>query len=98
MLSSVFSRNKDVVYVMPTKCLKTENIFDIVKYVIMSLEEIGFRVISVIIDNNTINKKAMSFFYSPVKLSIVCPHLVLKSQPLFFLFDSVDILKCIRNN
>ena len=33
MLSSVFSQYKDVVHVMPTKCLKAENIFDIVKHI-----------------------------------------------------------------
>ena len=39
-----------------SKCLKGENLFDIVKYVIPDLEEIGFRVISLISDNNSINK------------------------------------------
>ena len=58
MLSSVFSQNKDVVYVMPIKCLKAGNLFDIIRCVITGLEEIGFRVT---IDNNAINKKAMAF-------------------------------------
>ena len=40
----------------------------------------------------------MSLFCTPAKLSIVYPHPVLKSRPLFFLFDTVHILKCIRNN
>lgn len=98
MLSSVFSQYKDVVHVMPTKCLLAENLFDIIKRVIIGLEDIGFKVLSVITDNNAINKKAMSFFCSPSKLSIVYPHPVRTSSPLFFLFDSVHILKCIRNN
>ena len=97
MLSSVFSQYKDVVHVMPTKCLKAESLFDIIKHII-GLEEIGFQVLSIIIDNNAINKKAISLFCSPPKLSIVYRHPVLKSQPLFFLFDSVHISKCIRNN
>ena len=29
ILSSVYSQYKDVVYVMPTECLKAENLFDI---------------------------------------------------------------------
>ena len=98
MLSSVFSKYKDVVHVMPTRRLKAENLFDIIRRLIIGLEEIGFRVLSVITDNNAINKKAMSFFCSPAKLSIVYPHPFMKSRPLFFLFDSVHILKCIRNN
>ena len=63
MLNSVFSQYKDVVYVMPTKCLKADNSFDIVKHIINGLEEIGFQVSLIITDNNAINKKAISFFW-----------------------------------
>ena len=42
MLSSVFLKYKDVVHTMPTKCLKADNVFDLVKNIIISLEEIGF--------------------------------------------------------
>ena len=42
MLNSVFSQYKDVVHAMPNKCLKADNVFYIVKCIIMSLEEIGF--------------------------------------------------------
>ena len=62
------------------------------------MEEIGFKVLYVIMDNNAINKKAMYLFCTPAKLSIVYPHPVLKSRPLFFIFDSVHILKFITNN
>ena len=58
MLSSVFSQYKDVVHVMPTKCLKAESLFDIIKCIIIGLEEIGFQVLSIIRDNNAINKKS----------------------------------------
>ena len=71
MLSSIFSQY--VVDTMPTKCLKAENLFDIVQLIIKKL-------------------------YSPPKLSILNSHSVIKSRPLFFLFDCVHILKCIRNN
>ena len=70
MLSSVFSQCKDVV---PTKHLQAENLFDIVKRIIIGLE-IGFQVLSIITDNNAINKKAIFFFCSPPKHSILYPH------------------------
>lgn len=98
MLRSVSSEYKDVVHVMPAKCLKAENLFDIVKRLIVGLEEIGFKVLAVVTDNDTRNKKAMSLFCNPEQLSIVYPHPVVHSRPLFFLFDSLDVLKCIRNN
>ena len=63
---------------MPSKCLKAENLFDIVKRIIIGLEEIGFQVLSIITDDKAINKKAISFFCSTSKLSIVYPHPVIK--------------------
>ena len=65
---------------MPTKNLKAENLFDIVKRIIIGLEEIDFQISSIITDNNVINTKAISFFCCPRKLSIVYPHPVIKSQ------------------
>ena len=41
MLSSVFSQYKDIVHVMPTKCLKAESLFDIIKHVIIGLSIIN---------------------------------------------------------
>ena len=35
MLSSVFSQYKDVVHLMPTKCLKAESLSDIIKRIII---------------------------------------------------------------
>ena len=74
MLSSVFSQYKDVVHVIPTKYQKAENLFDIVKHTIIGLEEISFHVLSITADNNAINKKAISFFCSTPKFSIVYIH------------------------
>ena len=62
------------------------------------MEEIGFKVLCVIKDNNAINKNAMSLFCTSAKLSIVYSHPVMKFRPLFFILDSVHILKYFRNN
>ena len=59
MFNSVFQQYKDVVYVMPTKWLKTENSFDLVKSIIIGL------VISIIRDNNAINKNLYLFCSLP---------------------------------
>ena len=55
MPSMVISQYKDVVHVMPTKRLKAESLFDIIKHIIIGLEEIHFQVLSIITDNNAIN-------------------------------------------
>ena len=78
--------------------MNAEYLFNWIKKVIIGLEEIGFKVICVSTDNNAINKKALSYFSSPAKLSIVYQHPVDMTRPLFFMFDAVHLLKCIRNN
>ncbi|XP_064120459.1 uncharacterized protein LOC135225155 [Macrobrachium nipponense] len=98
MLNSITSTFKDVVHIIPTKCIKAETLHAIIRKVIVGLENIGFTVLVVITDNNSINSKAMSFFANPPKLSIVYPHPLHISRPLFFMFDSVHIFKCLRNN
>ena len=95
MISSIFSSYKDVVYILPSNKLTSEILHG---FISKTIKAIGFRVISVITDNNSINSKAMSLFVSPPKKSIVYPHPSENSRPLFFILDSVHILKCIRNN
>lgn len=98
MVSSIKSKFKDVVHILPTVTMKAELLYNLLKRVILGLEDIGFSVICVVTDNNAINGKALSYFAKPPKLSIVYPHPAQCNRPLFFMFDSVHILKCIRNN
>ena len=85
-------------HVMPNKCRRAKNLFDIVKHIIIGLVDIGFQELSRIRDNIAIDRKAISSFCSPPKFSFVYPHLVMKSRPLFFQFHSDYILKFIRKN
>ena len=62
MLNSVFSQYKDGIHIISTHCFKAENLFDRVKFIIIGLNEIGFRVLSITTVNNTINKKQYLFF------------------------------------
>jgi len=98
MISSVFLSYKDVVHILPTSKITAEELHAMIKKIVCGLENIGFRVITVITDNNAINRKSMSFFADPARLSIAYPHPCDQSRPLFFIFDTVHILKCIRNN
>lgn len=98
MVGSIKSGYKDVVHIIPAKCMKAETLHHILRNVIIGLEQIGFFVMSVVTDNNAINGKALSLFAKPPTLSIVYPHPADKSRPLFFMYDAVHLLKCIRNN
>ena len=73
---------------MPTKCLKPENLFDIVKSLKIGLEEIGFQILSIITDNNPKNKKAISFFAIPQIFQLYI-HIQLWSLDLFSSYSSI---------
>lgn len=64
----------------------------------MALEEIKFEVLGIVCDNNAINKKSVSMFSDPPSIRVVYTHPCDASRPLFYIVDSVHILKCIRNN
>lgn len=98
MITSIKSNFKEVIHISPTSTIKHDILHNFIETIIINLEKIGFRVFCVISDNNALNGKAMSNFSQNKKLSIVYPHPVDKSRPLFFLYDSVHLLKCIFCN
>nr|XP_054933507.1 uncharacterized protein LOC129387861 [Dermacentor andersoni] len=97
-IQSLLSSNKDVVRILPVAQIDAKALHDFLRKIVLDLEASGFRIIAVISDNNSINRKAMSYFAKPASVSIVCQHPADPSRPLFFVVDPVHILKCIRNN
>lgn len=98
MIASLLSPFKEVVHILPVKCINFEILHNVIKKVIIGLENISFKVTSAVTDNNSINPKAMSLFMTPPQRSFVYPHPADKNRPLFFFIDSVHIFKNIRNN
>ncbi|XP_049960432.1 uncharacterized protein LOC126481016 [Schistocerca serialis cubense] len=98
MIQSLLSSFKEVVHILPVNTLQACDLFTYVKNVITGLHSIGFKVICVVTDNNSINRKCMAYFSTPPKKSVVYPHPSDPSSPLFFIINSVHVLKCIRNN
>ena len=47
MISSVFSKYKDVVYLLPTCGMSASDLNVMLKKIIVGLEDIGFRVIAI---------------------------------------------------
>ena len=68
MIGCVFFKYKDVVHLLPTCRMSTSDLNFMLKKIIVGLEDIEFRVIAVITDNNSINRKALSYFVLPPKL------------------------------
>lgn len=98
MIQSLLSDFKDVVYILPVNKMNANNLFAIIKKILLGLETIGFKIIVIVTDNNSINRKALSYFANPPQSSIVYPNPLEKNRPLFVINDTVHILKCIRNN
>ncbi|GBN61968.1 hypothetical protein AVEN_214159-1, partial [Araneus ventricosus] len=103
MISSVTSY-RDVVHVWPVKSIKYDDLHCMIRKIIDKLEHIGFIVFAVVSDNNSINRSAMSQFDTPVdskkkkEFRMVYVHPSDKKRPLFYLIDSVHLIKCVRNN
>ncbi|GFU61323.1 uncharacterized protein TNCV_5033681 [Trichonephila clavipes] len=55
MIQSLLSPLKEVVHIMPVKKIDAEKLFAVVKKTIVELDGIGFKVIGVVSDNNSIN-------------------------------------------
>ena len=97
MLQSLFSKYKDVVHILPVKKITGETLHSILKSIILGLENIGFKVVVVVSDNNSINRKRMNLFNNPLS-DYIYPHPCDPNRPLFFCIDTVHLIKCVRNN
>ena len=98
MLSSILSNNRDVVSLVPVQQMTSSYLCDLTKQVITNVTNAGYTVISIISDNNVVNRK---MFMSLSGFDHLMPYIinpVNNIDKIFILFDSVHILKCIRNN
>lgn len=97
MISSIFSKNKDVVGLYPVNHLKAELLLKLLKIVIKILTDTGYQIVTVISDNNSVNRNCFEQLCGgSIKSSI--PNPFNSNWKIFILFDTVHILKCIRNN
>lgn len=98
MLAGLRSNYKDVAHILPVYKMTAEVLHRFLKKIIIELENIGFKILTVVTDNNSINRKAMSLFVHPAKVNEVYKHPADENRPLFFIIDTVHIMKNIRNN
>ena len=97
MLSSIRSKNKDVISLIPVQKMNAEQLCQMIKQVIANVTEAGYKIVSIISDNNVINRKSFILLSGSETLKpfIINP---LNNEKIFLLFDTVHLLKCIRNN
>ena len=97
MLCSLLSANKDVAAMVPVKNLTTDYLKGCTVDIITMLENAGYYVFCLISDNNRVNRNMFADLCGG-SLSSYVQHPCAADRKLFFLFDSVHLLKCIRNN
>ncbi|KAH8020180.1 hypothetical protein HPB51_025341 [Rhipicephalus microplus] len=72
MIQSLLSAFKEVAHILPVKTLQGEDLHCMLEKVILGLEKIGYRVIAVVCDNNSLNRKAMKMFLpEPAVIKII---------------------------
>ena len=97
MLCSLLSPNKDVAAMVPVKNLTAAYLKDCTLKVIAMLEKAGYLVFCLISDNNRVNRNMFTEICGG-SLTPYVQHPFAADRKLFFLFDSVHLLKCVRNN
>jgi len=98
MVSSIRSDHKLVVGMFPVKKMDSEFLFGVTKIVIENLCRAGYDVVSVISDNNRINRKMFSMLTEGTESTYFITNPINPEKNIYLLFDSVHLLKSIRNN
>jgi hypothetical protein len=97
MLCSLLSSNKDVAAMIAVKNLNTVYLTELTNKVIVMLENAGYFVFCLISDNNRVNRNMFTQMCNG-ELQPYIKHPLNDERKLFFLFDSVHLIKCMRNN
>ncbi|BFZ13694.1 hypothetical protein BsWGS_16733 [Bradybaena similaris] len=97
MISSMFGNYTEVVGLIPMKKMTTCDLKTNLLKTIHSVQSSGFTVLSVIADNNAVNRKVYTELQcTPDIYSFDNPQFF--GKPIFMLNDSVHLLKCIWHN
>ena len=100
MVKCLFTKRKFLAKLIPCAALNTAFQYDIVSKLILDLEASGGRVLAVLNDNNKVNQSYFKLFpgYQQYTPYVCYPFKDDSKRPLFLLYDSVHIIKNIRNN
>ncbi|XP_049796730.1 uncharacterized protein LOC126213147 [Schistocerca nitens] len=95
LTSSLYGSFKEVVHLVPVKQLSGSDLHKLTLNVLQFLSSCGLTVVVIISDNNRINRNMFSLL---VKNSSSPYSFLSCGSPVFVMFDTVHLLKSIRNN
>ena len=94
MLCSLLSSNTDMAALVPVKNINGKFLKDLTVDVMRMVENAGFKVVCLISDNNRINGNTFAALAGDKLVSHI-DHPLDSNRKLFFLFDSVHLMKCV---
>lgn len=98
MMKSLHKGPSVMVSITPVHKLTADYQMEVVKEAAAAVERAGGRVIGSITDNNKVNQLYCKLFHRPGNCGAIARHPLDDSREWFLLFDTVHLLKCIRNN
>jgi hypothetical protein len=96
MYTSVLSKNKDVLGLFPVQNLTADYLSELIQKIIKDITFMGFEILTLISDNNKVNKKTFDILSDGNCRSTIINKY--NNKPIFILFDTVHLFKSIRNN
>lgn len=96
MINSIYGPMKEIVKLIPVYNINGQQQCEYTKNVINFVQSIGFKVLTITTDNNRVNQN-MFRELSPNN-TFKFPNPMVKDEDIFLIFDSVHIIKNIRNN
>ena len=97
MVHSLYSDYKEIVALVPVNNMNASYLHELVCKVLNLLEEAGFVVVCLISDNNRINRNMFQKLgHTDLQSHVTNP--ANDKKNIFLLFDSVHLIKSIRNN
>jgi len=98
MMKSLYKGPSLMISVTPVHRLTADYQFHCVKEAAAAVERAGGRVIGSITDNHKVNQHYCKLFDRSGNCNATVNHPLDRKRPWFLLYDTVHLLKCIRNN
>ena len=97
MITSVFSHNRDIIALVPVKNQTAEILLSHTIKILHILKDLGYTVLCLISDNNRVNRNMFTKMCND-NLKFATQNPADPEKLLYFLFDTVHLIKCVRNN
>ena len=97
MISSLMSKYKDVVKLIPVKSNTVEFLYNAIMEVLTDLQEIGYKICCITGDNSKVNRGCFLKLLSESKDK---NYFILPGKDIrtYIMFDAPHMIKCVRNN